>query len=192
MNKKYLETIKIDDLKICNLSYHQKRVDNTIGNAKLDLKKIINPPAEGLLRCRIVYNLQEYKVEYIPYIKRNVRVLKAVFSDTIEYDKKYEDRTALDLLFEQRDMCDDILIVKNGYVTDTSIANIAFYDGEKWLTPEKPLLVGTTRARLLEEKKIFPADIKYEEIYKFKKLALMNAMIDFDIIAQENIGDVIC
>lgn len=192
MNKKYLETIKIDDLKICNLSYHQKRVDNTIGAEKLDLQEIVKPPVEGLLRCRIVYSLQECKVEYIPYIKRNVQVLKAVFSNTIEYDKKYEDRTALDLLFAQREECDDILIIKNGYVTDTSIANIAFYDGEKWLTPAKPLLTGTTRARLLEEKKILSADIKYEELYKFKKLALMNAMIDFDIIAQENIGDVIC
>lgn len=192
MNKKYLETIKIDDLKICNLSYHQKRVDNTIGAEKLDLQEIVKPPVEGLLRCRIVYSLQECKVEYIPYIKRNVQVLKAVFSNTIEYDKKYEDRTALDLLFAQREECDDILIIKNGYVTDTSIANIAFYDGEKWLTPAKPLLAGTTRARLLEEKKILSADIKYEELYKFKKLALMNAMIDFDIIAQENIGDVIC
>lgn len=192
MNKKYLETIKIDDLKICNLSYHQKRVDNTIGAEKLDLQEIVKPPVEGLLRCRIVYSLQECKVEYIPYIKRNVQVLKAVFSNTIEYDKKYEDRTALDLLFAQREECDDILIIKNGYVTDTSIANIAFYDGEKWLTPTKPLLAGTTRARLLEEKKILSADIKYEELYKFKKLALMNAMIDFDIIAQENIGDVIC
>ncbi|MBD3797116.1 MAG: aminotransferase class IV [Campylobacterales bacterium] len=192
MNKKYLETIKIDDLKICNLSYHQKRVDNTIGAEKLDLQEIVKPPVEGLLRCRIVYSLQECKVEYIPYIKRNVQVLKAVFSNTIEYDKKYEDRTALDLLFAQREECDDILIIKNGYVTDTSIANIAFYDGEKWLTPTKPLLAGTTRARLLDEKKILSADIKYEELYKFKKLALMNAMIDFDIIAQENIGDVIC
>ena len=35
-------------------------------------------------------------------------------------------------------------------------------------------------------------DINVKDIYKYEKVALLNAMIDFDIIAVENIKDVIC
>ncbi|MFT7860696.1 MAG: aminotransferase class IV family protein [Sulfurimonas sp.] len=192
MSKKYLETIKILDQKIYNLTYHQKRVEKTIGEGFLDLGSIIKPPKDKrLLRCRIVYNQKEYTIEYIPYEKREVNTITLVFDDEIEYSRKYADRAAIERLFAQRDGCDEILIVKNGLLTDTSIANIALFDGEKWLTPKTPLLEGTMRAKLLDEKEIVPADIHYKDLQNFKKLALLNAMIDFDII-RKNIEDIIC
>ena len=77
-------------------------------------------------------------------------------------------------------------------ITDTSIANIAFYDGEKWLTPKRPLLKGTTRARYLKSGLVIEKDIFVDDIKLFTKVALMNAMIDFDIMAEDNIEDKIC
>lgn len=193
MNKKYLETIKALDGELYHLDYHQERLNRTLGSIDThNLHNLLNPPKNGLYRCRVSYNSASLNVEYLPYAKRQIKSLKIIVDDAICYDKKYEDRVELNRLYEQRESCDDILIVKNGLVSDTSIANIAFYDGQFWQTPHSPLLPGTTRARLLVTKKIYEKEIKVEDIYKYKKVALMNAMIDFDIIAEENIRDVIC
>ncbi len=190
---RYLETIKIFRTQVYNLEYHQKRVNKTIGEGKLELVSIISSFPEELTRCRIVYDDNgNYNIEYIPYKKRKVKRLKLLFDDSLRYEKKYEERTCLNVLFEQRDGCDDILIVQNGLITDTSIANIALFDGEHWFTPEKPLLEGTMRAKLIDQQKLFTRDIHYEELGRYKKLALLNAMIDFDIIMQDKIEDIIC
>ena len=191
----FLETIKAIDGELKHLEYHQKRYEgvlNSLGIKKVhNLKERLNPPKKGLYRCRVVYSIEELEVEYIPYQKRQIHKLKLLESNTIEYSRKYADRRELDALFLQKGEGDDILIIKDGFVSDTTIANLAFFNGEHWLTPKTPLLQGTTRARLLEEGKIFEKDVRVEDIYTYKKIALMNAMIDFDIIAEENIRKII-
>ena len=87
---------------------------------------------------------------------------KIIHAD-IEYPLKYEDRHEINHLFGQKGDADEIIIIKNGLVTDTSIANLAFFDKGQWITPAQPLLNGTTRQRLLDENKIICADIPYEE-----------------------------
>ena len=74
---------------------------------------------------------------------------------------------------------DEILIEKDGYLTDTSIANIAFYDGEQWVTPAIPLLKGTMRQKLLDEGFLQTRNIKKEELTHYTQVALTNAMIGF-------------
>jgi len=193
VNKKYLETIKALDGELYHLNYHQARLNKTLGSVDTHkLQNLVNPPKNGLFRCRVVYDEVTCSVEYMPYVKRKIKNLKLLFDNFICYDKKYENREALNILYEQRESCDDILIVKNGLISDTSIANVALYDGEIWYTPDAPLLHGTTRKRLLDAKKIYKKKIRAEDMYKYKKIALMNAMVDFDIIAEENIRDVIC
>ena len=195
MNKKYLETIKALDGKLFHLEYHQERLDLVLKDIKAktySLKNLLSPPPSSLYRCRILYSADSFEVEYIPYVKREIKTLKLVYDDAVAYSKKYENREAINKLFLKRESCDDILIVKNGLITDTSIANVAFYDGTLWITPSVPLLKGTTRERLLKEGKIEQNDIKVEDINKFTKVAVMNAMVDFDIIAEENIREIIC
>jgi len=196
VNKKYLESIKVIDGEIFHLQWHQSRVDSVFNSLSCKslflLKEIINPPAHGLYRCRVIYDALHVEVSYIPYIKRSIKTLKLVHNDTIEYSKKYANRELLEELYLLHEHCDDILIVKNNYVTDTTIANIAFFDGVKWFTPKHPLLCGTTRARFLYEKKIFEKNITPADIKTFKRVALMNAMIDFDIITEDNCEDIIC
>ena len=70
---------------------------------------------------------------------------------------------------------EDIIIVKNGFVTDSSFSNLIFFDGKEWYTPSTPLLKGTTRARLLNEKKITERVIKIEDIKNYKSISLINA-----------------
>lgn len=196
MSEKYLETIKSIDGDIQNLEYHQRRLQRVLSsfeNAKVhNLVQLLHPPKKGLYRCRVLYDDTSINIEYILYKKRSVKTLKIIYNDEIEYSKKYANREAIDELFALRARCDDILIVKAGLVRETSIANIAFYNGTQWFTPKRVLLEGTTRQRYLKSGKLVEKDIFVDDLKGFTKVALMNAMIDFDIIAEENIGEVIC
>jgi 4-amino-4-deoxychorismate lyase len=98
----------------------------------------------------------------------------------MDYRFKYTNRERLNLLFEQRGNCDDILIVKNGFITDSFIANVVFFDGRKWWTPDTPLLPGTQRARLIHEKKISVCPVTPDDLPKYEKAGLINAMQDLD------------
>ena len=177
----FFETIKCEDYEIFNLEYHQKRVARTIG-ININLQDYIYPISEELLRCKVVYDKDEIlDVLYFPYNKREINSFKIIFDDNIDYSKKYLNRDELDSLFAQRGHCDEIIIVKAGIVTDTSIANIAiFYDGV-WITSKNSLLNGTTKDRLIEEKKLIEKDISVDMLKNSSKIALMNAMIGFDI-----------
>ena len=181
-----LETIKIEDGEVSNLSYHQARCNKSrkaLFDSRdiLDLSSLIEAPSKGLYRCRILFNEKMHSIKYIPYSPREIHTLKIITSD-IKYDHKYANRNTLDRLLQSQPDADDILIEKHGYLTDTTIANIAFYDGEQWFTPEKPLLKGTMRAKLLDEGFLHTKKIKKEEITDYTHVALMNAMIGFKIL----------
>lgn len=179
---KYFETIKCDDFEVFNLEYHNKRVANTIG-LNVNLQEYIYPISDELLRCKVIYDESGIiDVLYYPYKKREIKNFKIIFEDEIDYSKKYLDRENLDKLFEKRGSCDEIIIVKNGIVTDTSIANIAIFYENLWITSTNCLLNGTTKARLIEEKRLIQKDITLEMLKKSSRIALMNAMIGFDEI----------
>ena len=145
----------------------------------MDLK--LSAPKNGLYRCRIVYEKEIEKLEYIPYRQKRIQSFKLIDTD-ISYSLKYENRDEINTLFEQREEADEIIIIKNGLVTDTSIANVCFYNGKEWLSPKLPLLKGTTRQRYLDTAKIKTADIPVKDIKNYSKIAIMNAMVDFYII----------
>jgi len=182
----FFETIKIDDAKIYNLEYHQQRYENTLKSLSItefkSLASYIKVAEKGLLRCKVIYDAKGIKnVEYFKYTKRKINSLKLVYADA-KYMYKSTNREILDTLFEQKQQCDDILIVQNNLITDTSIANIALYKEGIWYTPKRVLLKGTTRQRYLDASKLVLKDIKVEDLGSYTKVALLNAMIDFDII----------
>jgi len=198
MKNEFLETIKIDGSKVYNLEYHQKRYMSVLKsfgvNDTKELSEYIKPPKDGLYRCRLIYtpdDIEKINVEYIEYKKRGIKKLKLIYDNDISYSFKSTDRGALNRLYDKRQDGDDILIVKDNLLTDTSIANIAFYDGV-WKTPKTPLLKGTTRQRYLDEGKLLEEDIHVGDIKNYSKVALLNAMVDFDIISDNNIKDIFC
>ncbi len=166
-----LETIKIEDGKIHNLQYHQSRCTKSrqrlfYSNDILDLSSIIDAPKVGLYRCRILYGKDLHSIEYIPYIPKEIQKLKIISSE-IEYDLKYANRDMLNALLELNQDVDEVIIEKHGYLTDTTIANIAFFDGKHWLTPENPLLEGTMRAKLIDEGFLQTKQIKKEDLQSY-------------------------
>lgn len=187
MRTEFFETIRVNDAKHLNLRYHQKRYEDTLKSFGVykyeNLESFFNAPKKGIYRCKIIYNLVGIvNIEYFEYKKRAINSLKLVYDDEIDYSFKYADRDKIDTLYKEKKECDDILIVKNGYITDTSIANIAFFKDGTWFTPKNILLHGTTRQRYIDEAKLIVKDIKVEDLDGFSKIALLNAMIDFDII----------
>jgi 4-amino-4-deoxychorismate lyase len=138
-------------------------------------------PVTGKFKCRIVYSeAGVVGMVLTPYETRTVTSLRIIHDNAIDYPLKFEDRTALNKLFAQRSKCDDILIVKNGWVTDASYSNVVFYDGWRWITPAQPLLKGTMRQQLLDTGIIHEDAIRAEQIPLFKKVRLINALLGFD------------
>lgn len=188
---KLLETIKIQEGKIFNLSYHQQRCNHsrqTLFNSHkaLNLASIIKPPSKGLFRCRIIYEKFFHSIEYIPYQAKEIQTLH-IISSSLEYAHKYENREEINTLVRQYPKSDDIIIATNNYIRDTSIANIAFYNGTKWLTPKNPLLHGTMRQKLLDEDFLEEKEIKTSQILSYTHVALMNAMIGFKVLKNPKI-----
>jgi 4-amino-4-deoxychorismate lyase len=178
---KYFETVKCDDYEIFNLDYHNKRVANTIG-LNINLQEYIYPISSDLLRCKVIYNNSEIlDVQYFTYNKREIKSFKLLVDNKINYSRKYLNRDDLDKLYEKKDDCDEVIIIKNNIVTDTSIANIAIYYENTWITSKNCLLKGTTRDRLINDKILIEKDITVQMLKKATKIALMNAMIDFDV-----------
>lgn len=131
-------------------------------------------------KARVIYGEKGIEdIQYALYSMKEIHTLKIVRDDDIDYSFKSTDRTDLNWLAATKGNCDEIIIIKNGLVTDTSFTNIAIYKDGKWLTPKHPLLLGTKRAALLENGIIQEADITVDDLMKAEKVSLFNAMIDF-------------
>ena len=186
MEKQFVETIKIKNGKAMALSYHQERMNRTMqhffpGKDIPSLEEGIAPTKDmDFYKARVVYGEEEIEdIQYVPYSMKEIHTLKIIRDDDIDYSFKSTDRTGLNHLAAQKGDCDEIIIIKNGLVTDTSFTNIAIFKDAKWSTPKHPLLLGTKRAALLENGIIKEADITVDDLMKAEKVSLFNAMIDF-------------
>ncbi len=182
----FSEVIKVQDGVFYNLDGHEARMNRTtmhfFGNGiALGLIPEMIPPDlhTGLVKCRVVYGIHGVEsIEFSPYTLRTIRSVAIVRDDTIEYAYKSTDRSHLNMLLE-RSGCDDIIIVKNGFVTDASSANIVLEDMFGALyTPSTCLLPGTKRASLLERGVIMECEVKEQDLKNAAKIYLINAMID--------------
>lgn len=184
-----IETICVRTGKLQNLDAHQERFDRTrLGlwgqHTPMSLEQAIILPTwllpDQTYKCRVTYGVAVEKVEFEEYHIRTVRSLCLVDCDDLDYRYKYADRSALNALFAQRGPADDVLLMRDDLLTDTSYANIALFDGTRWHTPARPLLEGTQRARLLREGVLCPTDIRVKDLINFTSIRLLNAMLDWD------------
>lgn len=183
---RFLESIAIIDGEILRLPWHQRRVDRTLKTfypeESIDLESVIRqhvPAYSGTVKCRITYERQVNDVQSSPYEPRVVETLRLIENNEIDYSYKFTDRRELQDAFGQRGSCDDILIVKQGKITDSSIANVVFRRGETWFTPREPLLKGTMREYLLNRGALVEADIALADLSSYSAFKLVNAMLGF-------------
>jgi len=176
----FIETLLITN-KIKNLKYHNKRMNYTRKHFydldEIDLKNYIKVIPNK--RVRVLYDKEILKIEYFDLKPRKFEKFK-IIETNIEYNFKYANREKLNKL--KTDGYDEIIIVKNGFVTDTTISNLAFFDGENWLTPKTPLLKGTKREEFLEKGLLIEKEIKIDDLKNFSQIAMLNAILGFKII----------
>lgn len=183
-----LESLKLKDGRLQNPEFHQNRMNRSLKELYpeaevINLATLISIPENcksGLFKVRVLYRSSVEKVEIEPYQFRTIESLQVVHHESIDYHLKYSDRQILQELFSQRGNCDDIIIVKDGFVGDSFAANLLFFDGNIWFTPSTPLLKGTKRQFLLQQGIILEREIKVEDIAGFQKVGLINALVDFD------------
>ena len=183
----FIESIKVEDQKAFLMEFHQKRVNDTFAHfgaqGSIDLEKIfksLEHDEDGLYKLRIVYDLnRNFKHQMIPYAIPEIENFQLVENNSFDYSFKFEDRKEFEKM-KTKAKTEEIIIVKNNHITDTSYTNILFLKGETWYTPTTYLLNGVMRQHLLKEKKIKEAEITLQNIREFSHFQLINAMNDFD------------
>ncbi|HBH84857.1 MAG: hypothetical protein A2X03_18835 [Bacteroidetes bacterium GWA2_40_15] len=181
------ETIKIVGGEPQNLVLHDERMNRSrlklLGMKDiLKLSDFIAVPdnaKEGIVRCRITYGRSFVSAEFSSYSPANILTLKLVEAGTLVYDHKYLDRSRLNALID-KNAADDILIIRNGCITDASYANIVFSDDRRQVTSDTPLLCGTMRELLLRNGVIKEERITVDDLHRFTHFKLINAMLGFD------------
>ncbi len=183
-----LESIYVKDGVFRNLEYHLQRMKQSTHDLfgeeiKGDFNTWIHPeevPHLGIVKCRVLYDKDIESIEYAPYTPRQIRSLKIVGDNTVSYSYKFSNRSNLKALFDKREESDEILIIKNGHVTDTSYANLIFKKGDEWFTPESCLLNGTMRQYLLAQSKINSITIRLDDLREYESCKLINSMLGMD------------
>lgn len=183
----FIESIKVEDRKIFLLDLHQKRINETFAHfgkeGSLDLGKIFQEmqhDEDGLYKLKITYDLEgKFSKMLIPYAISEISEIQLVENNSYDYSFKFADRKELEKML-QKSRTDEIMIVKNNHITDTSYSNILFKKGKDWFTPSTYLLNGVQRQHLLKTKKIKEAEITLQNLKEYSHFQIINAMNDFD------------
>lgn len=184
----FIETMCVEQGRIINLDYHLERIKNTRKHF-WNTKKIV--PTDQLLalaatqdsraKLRFTYDKENiYDLSCTPYNTRKIERLKLLESNDIEYRYKSVDRSKINLLKAETKPTDEIIIVKQNCLTDTSYTNIALFDGSQWITPSTPLLKGTRRAQLLDAGRLIEREVLATDLKSFQSISLINAMMDLE------------
>ncbi len=194
----FLETIQLRDGEFKLLELHQKRMDLAISENYPNVESIplseylhqSNYPTKGLYKCRLLFSSNIEKLEFVPYEQPIIKTLKVIETNLPTWLYKLSDRSSIQELVDQKGEFDDVLILRDGLLTDTSYCNIALLKGNQWFTPRLALLYGVQRAHLLQEKQIIEKDILVTELSHYSKICLFNAMNEFGAL-QLSISDIV-
>ena len=192
----YIETIRLENGRFHLLKLHQQRLTATVRelyacdidvpDIRTALDSIGSIPKNGTYKCRILYDTTICEIEFQAYQTRTVKSLKVIESDSsLDYHLKSSDRSALSVLASRKGSCDEIIIVRNGLITDTSYTNLVFHGKNGLYTPRQPLLKGVMRHYLLNKRTIQEIDLSPEDIAPanrlgITKVSLINAMLPLE------------
>ena len=179
------ESIRVEGGQTHLLHYHQARIERSYRQlfqkeCSWKLESLLpDLPITGLHKLRFLYNDRTFTFELVPYNARKIETLKCVEINTYNYDLKFTDRSGIDQAFALRGDCDDVLMTKNGLLTDTSYCNILLFDGTDWVTPAEPLFKGVQREYLLDQKMARVGSIHRRDLHLYIGFQLINALNPF-------------
>lgn len=179
-----IESICLIQGKFLNLAGHEKRYAASYQACfgilpEITLGRYLSEcaiPADGWYKCRLLYNQTELTVDFVPYVQPKIQSATIIDAGNITYDHKYASRPELDVLFNRKGQTDEIIMIKNGLVTDAYYYNLIFEKNNIWYTPAEPLLRGTMRQRCIDSGKLIPAHIEQKDIINFDTIHFINAM----------------
>jgi 4-amino-4-deoxychorismate lyase len=191
----FFETIRYVNGILENLSYHQARINRTIsalgGKTAIHLDKIqlVHDFEKDIVyKIKCLYNLEgAYHIEKEIYHKKIIQTVSIHQAALEEYQYKYTNRTWLNDALKNAGT-DEIIIVQNNMVKDGNYANLVFFNGTEWHTPLHPLLLGTHRARLIDENKIIEKNITLSDLANYTSLKYINAMMLWEESPEIEIG----
>ena len=182
----FVETIQIKDGIPALIDLHQQRINGTF----LFFKSISPPDITSIIvdylekqkllinqiyKLRFLYNLDSsYSIQLAPYHSPVISSFTLIENNDIDYTFKSTNRA----IFEQlkASVQGEVIIVKNGFVTDTSFSNIILLKDSIWYTPKTYLLNGVQRQHLLASNKIQEKDIKASDIKCYSHIKIINAL----------------
>ena len=187
-----LESIRVEmpDFYMPLLPFHLQRMFNSqmelwnkadVSNVEAQIRNSFQQEigaenTKAFYKCRLLYHIEGiHAIEWQQYTERQIHTLRLTEADKLQYHHKFADRQSIEHL-KDNSAADDILMHRNGLITDISYANVAFFDGREWVSPEEPLLKGVKRASLLEENAIRLSHIKTTDLVFFNRIMLFNAM----------------
>lgn len=186
---RFIETILFKSNDMPLIKGHEHRFTQTQMAA---WGKIIYPSLEKIIRnkkvilkdeipykCRVVYDSENIEIEFTPYQKKEINILVLHECNDIDYQFKYENREALNALAKDLQPGEEVLIIKNNLITETSFTNIALWNGKEWHTPKTPLLQGVQRRKLIENKMILEKNIHAHKLASYQKIRLFNALVNW-------------
>lgn len=180
----FSDVIKVRDGVFINYGLHAERIKNTSAyffGKELSLELAPDDiPAElrsGTVKCRIEYSDEIRAVTFTPYKFKKIESVALVRDNAVEYPFKSTDRSALNNLLSASG-CDEIIIVKNGYLTDTSFSNLVLKNSSGFYTPDTCLLPGTQREFLLSRGIVKSCPVSPADLPCFDEVYFINAMID--------------
>lgn len=194
----FIESIRVENGEIHLLEEHQKRVHNVFsyfGRSNVILIdrtiKAMNFPEKGLFKLRIEYDLEgNTTVELLPYERHIITQFQLMINNNIDYRFKYKNRTTF-LEMKTQAEAEEVIIVQNNNITDTSFSNIIFKRDDLWFVPKTYLLNGVQRQWLLKQNKIKEMDITLDNLLNFTHFKLINAMNDMETAITYDIQQII-
>ncbi len=184
----FIETICYEHGQLQLIDLHNSRCNRTRNHffgagTDLHLELFLSVPTHLLdktVKCRVTYGREIVSIEFEPYQIKPVRSLQLVQDNTIDYAFKFADRSILSQLYQLRGQADDILIIKDGFITDTSYANIILRKYGAWYSPQNPLLKGIRLESYLRENRVTPALLRPDDLSHFSEARIINAMISIE------------
>ncbi|MEZ5045657.1 MAG: aminotransferase class IV [Chitinophagaceae bacterium] len=182
----FFESIKADsEHGVHNVQKHIDRLEKTcqtvwqqspsyLQELRTEIERI---QVDSVHKIRLQYNIQQYKISTTPYTPKDIKSIVVVEDNDIDYALKYSNRHCFDKHLKLLEPNSELIIVQEGRITDSSFSNLIFFDQEKWVTPQKPLLYGIQRDNILLQNLAKPKDIFVDELNTFSHIMFVNAML---------------
>ena len=135
------------------------------------------PPSDGIYKCRFLYGPSDHQTTFKPYSPRPLSRLILIEEPNLLYHHKYTHRALLDVHTCHLLNNEDVLFTQQGFIRDTSYANVAFARKGQWFTPETPLLQGTRRDMGIRSGVLIPVPIHINDLRYFDTITWFNAML---------------